>query len=315
MNAIATKNQSQALATQDALHAVREYVEASTADATHAAYAQGLAAYNEFLSAAGAQHSAESVAAYLSSLAQSGAAVATVELRLAAIRAQERIDGTSHAATEIVRKAMRGIRRTHGGPQREAAPFLVEDVRAFLSATAANTDAKTLRDRALIAVGFAMAARRSELAALCVEDLKAENGGYTATTRKSKTDQDGQGHRRAIPPLAARALDRWLAAACITSGPVFRSVTKGGKAGTAALTGRSISRIVEQAAITAGHSPADAVEYSGHSLRAGHATSAAAAGLHERDIMDTTGHRSTAMVRRYIRNANVWTNSTAAALL
>ena len=109
-----------------------------------------------------------------------------------------------------------------------------------------------------------------------------------------------------------RALRAWLEAAAISAGPLFRKVTRHGLVSKAALTGRSVSRIIKRAISATGR---DASAYSGHSLRAGFATSAAKKGKAERAIMRQTGHRSVVMVRKYIRDAELWTDNAAAGLL
>lgn len=106
-----------------------------------------------------------------------------------------------------------------------------------------------------------------------------------------------------------RALRVWLDSAGIDSGPVFRAVNRHGRVATAALSERSISKILKRAAARAGIDPQN---ISGHSLRAGMATTATIEGAQEREIARTTGHKSGAMVRRYIRDAELFrTNMTA----
>jgi integrase len=173
------------------------------------------------------------------------------------------------------------------------------------------------RDRSLLLVGFAGALRRAELVGLDVEDLAWTEDGLVVTLRRSKTDQEGEGRRVAIPlgstpeTCAARSLRRWLEVAKVSDGPVFRVVTRHGHVG-ARLTSHSVARIVKRAAKAAGLDPS---QLSGHSLRAGLATAAAKAGKSERSIMAQTGHRSVAMVRRYIREADLFVDNAANGLL
>ena len=90
-----------------------------------------------------------------------------------------------------------------------------------------------MRDRALLALGFAGAFRRSELVALDMADLAEVADGLRVTIRRSKTDQEGAGQEIAIPRghhiRPVETLQAWLAAAGITAGPVFRQVTQTGK--------------------------------------------------------------------------------------
>jgi integrase len=181
------------------------------------------------------------------------------------------------------------------------------------------TDAALIgaRDRALILLGFAGACRRSELVALDVTDLAFSRDGLTVTLRRSKADQEAQGRKIGIPygsnpeTCPVRTLQAWLEAAAVTSGPVFRSLTRHGHLQVDRLAPVDVARIVKKLAERAGLDPA---KYAGHSLRAGHATSAAIAGASERSIMNQTGHRSVQMVRRYIRDGNLFRENSAGKL-
>jgi integrase len=161
-----------------------------------------------------------------------------------------------------------------------------------------------LRDRALLLLGFAGAFRRSELVSLDVADLEFARAGLIVTLRKSKTDQEGNSRRLGIPfgssetTCPVRSVQAWLEAALITSGPVFRPLDVFDRVQPERLSDKAVARIVKRRAKAVGLDPA---RYAGHSLRAGLATSAAAAGASERVIMSQTGHRSADMVRRYIR--------------
>jgi integrase len=173
------------------------------------------------------------------------------------------------------------------------------------------------RDRAMILLGFAGAFRRSELVGLEVEDCEFGKDGLTIILRRSKTDQDGQGRKIGIPygsnpeTCPVRTVQCWMEHAAITTGPLFRSITRHGKIRPGRLSGIDVSRVVKKLAKRAG---LDAAKYGGHSLRAGHATSAAIAGATERSIMNQTGHRSVQMVRRYIRDGSLFQNNSAGKL-
>jgi integrase len=108
-----------------------------------------------------------------------------------------------------------------------------------------------------------------------------------------------------------RVLQAWLEQGGITSGPLFRSINRHGKAQPGRLSGIDVARVVKKLAQRAG---LDAAKYAGHSLRAGHATAAAIAGASERSIMNQTGHRSVQMVRRYIRDGNLFRENSAVKL-
>jgi integrase len=176
---------------------------------------------------------------------------------------------------------------------------------------------KDLRDRALLLIGFAGALRRSELVGLDVADIEHVRQGIILSLRRSKTDQDGEGRTIGIPfgrtrwcPVAA--LDLWLTASAITAGAVFRPVDRHGRMHGARLSGEAVSLVVRQWVAAAG---LDATKYSGHSLRAGLATSAAQAGVPTWRIRTQMRHASDAMLARYIREGELFTENAAGALL
>ncbi len=174
-----------------------------------------------------------------------------------------------------------------------------------------------IRDRALVLIGFAAALRRSELVALDVEDLHLESEGVLIHLRRSKTDQTGRGRKVAIPygrtaACPVKAIRLWLDEADIETGAIFRGVDKAGRVATSRLTDQSVSLVVKRCVRAIGL-PAD--QYSGHSLRAGLVTSAARAGVSLPKIQEQTGHRSVAMLTRYIRDARLFENNAAGLLL
>lgn len=172
------------------------------------------------------------------------------------------------------------------------------------------------RNRALLLVGFACALRRSELVALDVDDVVEVAEGLRVTVRRSKSDQEGEGRIIGVPfgshieTCPVRAWRRWLEMSGISSGPAFRPLHRR-DLGTDRLSARSIANIVKRLATRAGIDPC---EVSGHSLRAGLATEAAKAGVPERVIAATTGHKGTMMLRRYIRDGSLFRENAAAAV-
>ncbi len=166
-------------------------------------------------------------------------------------------------------------------------------------------------------MGFAAALRRSELVGLDVGDVAFTREGLVISLRRSKTDQEGQGRKIGIPAgmhpatCPVKALRAWLGAAGLEDGPVFRPLTRGGAVRTGRLSDKAVARIVKRTAQAAGLDPN---EYAGHSLRAGLATSAAAAGVSERAIMQQTGHKSIAVARRYIREGSLFRENAAGAV-
>lgn len=214
----------------------------------------------------------------------------------------------------LVRGVMSGIRRTLGTASEQKAPILTADLRRMVAALP-DTIAG-VRDRALLLLGFAGAFRRSELVALDTDNLDDRSDGLVVTISRSKTDQEGEGRIVGIPygsdpqTCPVRAVRAWLEHSGIDRGPVFRPVRHHRVLATR-LTDRSVALIVKRVCKTAGFDP---MAYAGHSLRAGLATSAAAAGVSERSIMAQTGHRSLPTVRKYIRSGGVFRDNAAAAV-
>lgn len=255
-----------------------------------------------------------SVALYLTALAAAGRKASTIQRRMSAISQAHKAAGhESPTGSAAVRAVWAGIRRAKGTAQQGKAPTVTADLRAMVS-----TLPDTLlgaRDRALLLLGFAGAFRRSELVALDVSDVEFTRDGLVVIIRRSKTDQEGQGRKVGIPygsrpdTCPVRAVQEWFAAAGITGGALFRSVNRHGRLQPGRLSDKAVALVVKRAAAAAGLDPA---RYAGHSLRAGLATAAAAAGVSERAIMAQTGHRSLSMVRRYIRDGSLFRENAAA---
>lgn len=259
---------------------------------------------------------AATVAAFLRHLEGLGRRVSTISRALASVSEGHKAAGhESPRGSVLVRKTLQAIRRRVGVAPRQKSPVLSDQLRSM--AAALGSDLQGARDRALLLVGFAGAFRRSELVALNVRDVTFTNEGVEATVRRSKTDQEGAGRKVGIPygllptTCPVRALRAWLDAASITSGPVFRSVGRDGGLGGRA-SDKAVARAVKRAAGLVGLDPAG---FAGHSLRAGLATAAAKAGKSERAIMRQTGHKSATMLRRYIRDAELFSDNAAAGLL
>ena len=172
------------------------------------------------------------------------------------------------------------------------------------------------RDRGLLALGFAGAFRRSELCALQVDDLVEVPDGLRVVIRRSKTDQTGEGQEVAIPRgcrlRPVEAVQTWLAAAEISTGPVFRAVARGGKVSTRPLADDSASRIVKRFAARVGP---DVPTFSGHSLRSGFLTSAAESGTNIFKMAEVSRHRSLDTLRGYVRRVDLFKEHAGAAFL
>jgi site-specific recombinase XerD len=295
----------------DSAERVEDYAGRSKSEATIRAYAAGWRDFLAFCEQRGVSAlpaSDQTVAAYLAELADRGAKAATIARRLVVIwQAHKAADLPSPTTSSLVSRTHAGIRRTLGTAQQGKAPALVDDLKLMLS-TLPSTRVG-LRDRALLLLGFAGAFRRAELVSLDVADLEFTRAGLIVTLRKSKTDQEGKSRRLGIPfgsseqTCPVRSVQAWLEAGRIASGVVFRSLDVFDRVQPERLSDKAVARIIRRRAKAAGLDPA---RYAGHSLRAGLATSAAAAGASERVIMSQTGHRSTDMVRRYIREGSLF---------
>jgi site-specific recombinase XerD len=306
------------------LEAARAYAAESHAPRTREAYRyqwQTFAAWCEARQLEALPAEPATLAAYIAGRTDEGWKPASVALALTAIRAAHRAAGLEHAANHpAVVAVQKGARRAVGTVQRRAAPAVVDELRAMVGALPGLADGAptlgALRDRALLVVGFAGAFRRSELVALDVADVTDTADGLVVTVRRSKTDQEGAGVRVGLPfggnpaTCPVRAVRAWLEAAGITTGALFRAVDRHGHVGER-LAGAEVARIVKRSAARAG---LDASRYSGHSLRAGLATTAARAGKGDRAIMAQGRWTSRGMVDRYVREARLFADNAAAGV-
>lgn len=245
----------------------------------------------------------------------------TLALRLTALSQwhlfQGFADPTDHPE---VHKTLKGITRTHGKPKRKAKALPIEDLEVMVAMLAPQDRLAAIRNTALLQIAFFGALRRSELVNLRVEDLAWEPDGLVILLSRSKTDQEGRGIAKAIPYGApdglccpVTALKRWLAAAGVTTGPVFRRVTRQGAIGAEALYAGSINAILVSCAAAA--QLPYAPELSSHSFRRGLATSAHRAGANFRDIMRQGGWRHEGTVQGYIDEAGQFAENAAGSLL
>jgi integrase len=292
---------------------VAAYVQAGIAPATKRAYRADL---NHFEAWGGTIPATDAeVAAYLADHAAL-LKVSTLTRRLAAISiAHDARDLPNPVRTPLVRATMRGIRRERGAAQRQARPLVREEL--FVVLAAMGDRLKDLRDKALLLLGFAGGLRRSELIAINCNDLERTQLGVILTIRRSKTNQEGVGRKIGVPfgrtvycPISA--LEIWLNAAQIEAGPVFRPVDRHGRTCASRLSGEAVSLIVRDQMAAAGFDPTG---YSGHSLRAGFATSATRAGVSTFKIRQQTGHASDTMLSRYVRDGELFLGNAAGFLL
>jgi integrase len=295
----------------------KQFALASRSESTRQAYASDWSQFVEWCAQEGVESlpaSPTTVCNWIAHLATTYK-VASISRKVAAVGAAHRTAGLDSPTTsEAVKLTMAGVRRTLGVRQHQARPLSVTDLKRIVAAL--SDDLAGLRDRAVLLTAFSAALRRSEVAALQVEDITFVDDGMVVLIKKSKGDQEAQGREVAVPlgssklTCAVTALQTWLEVSGIESGALFPAIDRHGNLSAQALTGHSIGLIVKRSAESAGMDP-DLV--SGHSLRAGLVTAAAEGGANEVAIMQTTGHKSSAMVRKYIRRVEAFKNNAAAA--
>lgn len=199
--------------------------------------------------------------------------------------------------------ALRRLDRLHeGGRVEQAHAALADDVRTMTAAM--GTELVDLRDAALLWTQFGGAMRRSEVVALDVADLERMPGGRVrAHIRRSKTDQTAVGKTVVLPRDAVEALDRWLCAGGISSGPIFRRMIRRTVSGSR-LTGQSVREIVKTRAAAAELRPG---KWSGHSPRRGAATEAVANGASVLELKRFGRWKSTSAAELYVDDS-AWTD-------
>lgn len=286
----------------------RDYARASKSENTLDAYDAAWSDFNDYCADKHRQPlpaTPETLIDYITFLAE-GQRVSTIELKLAAIAYRHRLNRLpSPTEDEHLRAVIAGIRRELGVAPEIKQPVTLTDLRAMVAALPDTLTGQ--RDRAVILIGWAGAFRRSELVALDVGDVQLAQR-LTIRVRKSKTDQEGAGMVKVIPPLADQsvcalvALRAWLAASGIKDGPLFRSVDQWGHIRQSRLSDKTIALIVKAAAISIGMDPG---RVAGHSLRSGFISEAASAGVESRNIMAQTGHKTEAVMRAYIQDAGL----------
>ena len=257
--------------------------------------------------------SPDAVAYYLADRSQE-LKTSTLQRRLASIAEAHRAAGKeSPTKAAPVRLVWAGIRREKGTAQAHKKPTLTKHIREMVEHLPASP--LGVRDKALLLLGYAGAMRRSELVGLDVGDVAIGDEGLVVVIRKGKTDQAKAGRKVGIPfgehpeTCPVRAVLAWLEEAELEDGPLFRAVNKHGHVMETRLSDKAVADVVKRSLVAAGKSPRG---FAAHSLRAGLATQAAMNGVSERAIMDQTGHKSLAVMRRYIRDGSLFRENAAA---
>ncbi|HUV68179.1 MAG TPA: site-specific integrase [Terracidiphilus sp.] len=297
----------------ETVQAAHQYMEEAKAAATRRAYSSDWRHFAQWCDQNGLASlpaTPSTVALYLTSLAKPADGekprkAATITRRLTSINAAHKEKGLDSPATmnhRLVADTLHGIRRRLGVAQTRKKPLTRDRIVKLLGSLVGPIAAA--RDKALLLIGFAGSLRRSELAALKVEEITWHRKGITLLIPRSKTDQEGEGreveillgvHDQTCPVMA---LENWLKISGVKAGQVFRRVGQHGNVGEGLdkdSIGRIVKRLVRRAKL------ANPESYGGHSLRAGFVTEASANGATDRQIMKQTGHKSIAMVHRYAR--------------
>ena len=254
------------------------------------------------------------VSLYLTHLSKNSK-ISTLRRRLVSISMVHKLKGhyldTKHP---IIVENIMGIRRVKGSFQKGKKPLLINDLKKLINSIHEQkfSEIKKLRDKSIFLIGFGGGFRRTELISIDYEDLEFVKEGLKIIIKRSKTDQLGQGMIKGIPYFANMDycpvinLKKWLEISKIKNGPIFRRFTKSLGLTDKRLTDQSVVFLMKKYLNLAG---IDNKNFAGHSLRSGFATVAADSGADERSIMAMTGHKSTEMVRRYIKEANLFKNN------
>jgi len=255
------------------------------------------------------------VSLYLTHLSTKEVKMSTLKRRLVSIGVIHKLKGhyldTKHPS--IIENIM-GIKRRKGSIQEGKKPLLINNLKQIINAIdeQKKEEIKKIRNRTIILIGFAGGYRRNEIVSLDYEDLDFVEEGLKIKLRRSKTDQFGEGSVKGIPYFnnskycPVFSIRKWIEISKISSGALFRRFTKGSKLSKKRLTDQTVALLIKEYLELAG---IESNNYSGHSLRSGFATSAADSGADERSIMSMTGHKSSEMVRRYIKEANLFKNN------
>ena len=255
------------------------------------------------------------VALYLTYLSSKGAKISTLRRRLVSIGVIHKLKGhyldTKHP---IIIENLMGIKRKKGSYQQGKKPILINHLKSIINVidNEKTKEIKKIRDKTLILIGFAGGFRRTELVSINYNDVEMVPEGVKIVIRRSKTDQFGEGMVKGLPYFSNQNycpvlhLKNWLKLSNIKSGPIFRRFSKSFKLSENQLTDQSVALLLKNYLGAAG---IENKNYSGHSLRSGFATATAESGADERSIMAMTGHKTTQMVRRYIKEANLFKNN------
>ena len=255
------------------------------------------------------------ISLYLTQLSTKDVKISTIKRRLVSIGVIHKFKGyyldTKHP---LILENLMGIKRRKGSIQNGKKPLLINNLKRLINAIdhQKKEQIKIFRDRTIILIGFSGGFRRNEIVSLDYDDLDFVEEGLKINVKRSKTDQFGEGSIKGLPYFdnsqycPVLSIKKWIEISKINSGALFRRFTKGSNLSEKRLTDQTVALLIKEYLDLAG---INSKNYSGHSLRSGFATTAAEAGAEERTIMAMTGHKSAEMVRRYIKDANLFKNN------
>ena len=256
----------------------------------------------------------KTISMYLTELSNNNYKFSTIRRRLVSISLAYKLKGSYFdIKSPIIDENLKSIRRKLGSFQRGKKPILIYELNKIISAiNKSKSNYRKIRDKSIILLGFSGGFRRSEIVSLDIEDIEFVHEGMKIFLKKSKTDQYGDGFIKCIPYLEnktmcpVRVLSEWLSISNIKKGSIFRKISKSDNILENRLSDQTVALIIKKYTKIA---KIENSNFSGHSLRSGFATVAASSGVDERSIMNMTGHKSSAMVRRYIRETNLFKNN------
>lgn len=249
----------------------------------------------------------EAVSFYLIWLLTSGKKVSTATRRASAIAHEHRKNGLESPVTDEVRALLRGARRVRGEQPKEMCPLSVSHLRAITELLARDDTPRSIRNKAILVIGFASALRRASLVDLVLADVEPVEQGIVLHVRREKQDQLGAGRLIGLPhgvhpnTCPVRCLADWLEYRGMDHGPLFTHVRRGSEG--LKLRPEAIERMIKSCVKRIGLNPA---LYGGHSLRSGFITEAGEAGCSELVIAAQSGHRSMNVLRKYFRRSQLF---------
>ena len=312
---LATTSSSLPSLSELAQHTAR-YVEAGLSGAanTAKAYAGDLRRFGAWCSEHGLEPlpaSVDTLAGFVTHLAEAGKKVATIQRHCAAVSKAHALRGVDSPTDDKKFKVlMEGIARLKGVRQKQAPAFTLAAFKRIVKSIDAHSVAGK-RDKVILLLGFSGAFRRSEMAALDLEDLRFSEEGLIVDLKKSKTNQLGEHEEKAIfyspelPLCPIRSLQSWVKVLGRTQGPLFVSLRKNSRLTERRLTDKHLNLIVQRYL---------GPTFSAHSLRASFVTVAKLAGADDSEVMNQTKHKTSEMIRRYTRLDNVRQHNAAQKL-